>query len=125
MMFSLSLLGAKSNKLLISKPERTTSPFGTMPLRCCGQAGGLIVDDVADIRKILVGRDREEAEQEAEEHEVARQRQANHFIGAFFLMKPGMNRHARQKNAHPGERDERDAEKQTDEPTRIIIDPIH
>ena len=40
-------------------------------------------------------------------------------------MKPGMNRRARQKNAHPGERDERAAEKQTDDPTRIIIDPIH
>lgn len=40
-------------------------------------------------------------------------------------MKPGMKRRARQKNAQPGDRDERTAEKKADDPTRMIIDPIH
>jgi len=40
----------------------------------------------------LIGGDPEETEQEPEQHEITRQRKADHFIRALVAMDPGMDR---------------------------------
>jgi hypothetical protein len=88
-------------------------------------AGGLLVDNVVDVGVVLIGGNSEETKQEPEKHEEARQRKADHFIGARFPMYPRMNCRARKKNAAPGQRDKHCAKGDRDGQTRIIIDPIH